>query len=237
MTIHPIVAQYHCPTGNKIIEESFVFISEDLKHDSHAVHYFESIVVKDIINRDVKVDKVIHFSDGCGSQYKGRTSFVDASFAEIDKGVPTEKHFFGSRHGKGPCDREIGVVKRMAKNAVKRRAAIISSANQLFQFGEANLTLPKNEEHSHKKRCFKFVEFGKIDHQRPDRTTNIKTVPGTRQLHCVKGSSCFVVNVKERSCYCKPCITNQGVCENEDFCGTLQQFVMKPKAKITGENY
>ncbi|KAJ8018148.1 hypothetical protein HOLleu_44024 [Holothuria leucospilota] len=39
-----------------------------------------------------------------------------------------EKHFFGSRHGKGPCDGEIGVLKRCAGNAVKSRQVIIADA-------------------------------------------------------------------------------------------------------------
>lgn len=151
VTIHPIVAFYHCPIDNEIVEDTYVFISEDIKHDSHAAHHFEMATVQEILKQGVKLNKIIHFTDGCSSQYKGKTSFVDVSFAESDTGVPTEKHFFGSRHGKGPCDRQIGVVKKMAKRAVLNRKEIIKSAEDLYLFGKETLSLPKEGVHSHKK--------------------------------------------------------------------------------------
>ena len=111
--------------------ESFVFISDYLNHDAHAVHHFQVMAVNALKARGMIFTKVIQFSDGCGAQYKGRTNFVDVSHAAEDTGVPTEKHFFGSRHGKGPCDAEIGIVKRMVSSAVKARRAVVSNANKL----------------------------------------------------------------------------------------------------------
>lgn len=111
--------------------KSFVFISYYLNHDAHAVHHFQVMVVNALKARGMIFTKVIQFSDGCGAQYKGRTNFVDVSHAAEDTGVPTEKHFFGSRHGKGPCDAEIGIVKRMVSSAVKARRAVVSNANEL----------------------------------------------------------------------------------------------------------
>ena len=110
VTIHPVVAYFHCPEDGELMRESFCFISDDLKHDAHAVHHFCSDVLTQLRRRGVEVQRMIHFSDGCPSQYKGKTSFVDASFSLEDHGIPTEKHYFGSRHGKGPCDAEIGVI-------------------------------------------------------------------------------------------------------------------------------
>ena len=79
----------------------------------------------------VKIDRLIQFSDCAPSQYKNKTSFTDASFSEKDFGFRTEKHFFGSRHGKGPCDREIGVLKKKARLEVLSRNVNISIAKEL----------------------------------------------------------------------------------------------------------
>ena len=138
ITTHPIVTTYRCPDDDEILTESFVFISSDLKQDSHAV---QLSVTNQLEQRGLSFQKVVHFSDGCPSQYKCKTNFADISFA-ADTGILPEKHFFGTRHGKGPCDAEIGVVKRIAFLAVRRRRAIIANATDLYRFGKSSLTKP-----------------------------------------------------------------------------------------------
>lgn len=117
-TIHPVVAYYNTDAG--ITRESFIFLSNDHKHDAHASHFYQIKAIEDLFRRGMQFEKIVHFSDGCASQYKGKTNFVDVSFAEVDTGVVTEKHYFGTRHGKGPCDAEIGVLKKNAGLTVKR---------------------------------------------------------------------------------------------------------------------
>lgn len=75
--------------------------------------------VHDLKARGLCFTKVIHFSDDCPSQYKGQTSFVDATHGEQDTGVPIEKQLFGSCYEKGPCDADIRVVKRVVDTAMK----------------------------------------------------------------------------------------------------------------------
>jgi len=123
VTIHPIVTYYHCPSEgcNEITHESLVFISNDHKHDYHAVQHFVKKSNQYLLEQQGLVfNKEIHFSDRAPTQYKSKANFVDLSMAQEDFGLDIEKHFFGSRHGKGPCDGEIGVLKRSASLAVKR---------------------------------------------------------------------------------------------------------------------
>ena len=82
----------------------------------------------------------MHFSDGCAGQYKCKINFVDASFSVVEHGVPMEKQYFGSRHGKGPCDAEIGVVKCITTQDMKRRKAIVCSAHDFYDYAKKSLT-------------------------------------------------------------------------------------------------
>ncbi|KAK7099806.1 uncharacterized protein [Littorina saxatilis] len=223
ITIHPIVATYRCPDDDETVTESFVFVSSDLKHDSHAVQHFQLSVTNLLEQRGLSFQKVVHFSDGCPSQYKCKTNFADASFAADDTGIMTEKHFFGTRHGKGPCDAEIGVVKRIAFLAVRRRRAIIANARDLYRFGKTSLTKPAQPNlHCHNRRTFVFVEGGIINRTRPSRAgPDVKAIKGSRTLHCFRGLMPYVVSTRERSCFCEFCIAPQpGItCVNEEFCG------------------
>ena len=59
VTIHPSVTYYPCACG-KMMTESLVFISSDLKHDYHAVHYFTTKALSHL--RDVRglvIDNVL----------------------------------------------------------------------------------------------------------------------------------------------------------------------------------
>lgn len=69
----------------------------------------------------LKIEKEIQFPDGAPTQYKSKYNFVDISMCHDDFGFSVEKHFFGSRHGKGPCYGEVGVIKRSANLAVTTR--------------------------------------------------------------------------------------------------------------------
>ena len=109
--------------------EAFIFVSDDTKHDSHAVQHFNGIMMKHLNEQHTTpFQKVVFFSDGVPAQYKNKTAFADLSCTEEDVGVSAEHHFFGTRHGKGPCDREFGTLKKAVKMQVKCRRADIDSA-------------------------------------------------------------------------------------------------------------
>ena len=225
-TIHPVVSYYRCPKQNctEIVHESVVFISDDRKHDCHGVQHFVSKATDYFMGKGIEMKKQIHFSDGCAGQYKGKFSFVDASFGKTDFGCEIEKHFFGSRHGKVPCDSEIGVIKRVVSNAVIGRNIVIDNAESLFKFCKENLTKPKiPDQHDHAIRTFIFVHSKDILRNRPERTTAIRTLKDTRKHHCIRGIDQYIIATKIRSCFCQSCI-NEGQCEYGDF--TMKWDVM-----------
>ncbi|KAL3880194.1 hypothetical protein ACJMK2_032456 [Sinanodonta woodiana] len=198
VTIHPVIAYYRSLQHHDTITESLIFISDDLQHDIHAVQHYQMIAVNELQCRGLKFTK------------KGKTSFVDASYGEEDIGISMEKHFLGSRHGKGPCDAEIGVIK---------------IAEEMFNFCTRRLTWPESaENHSHNRRKFFFVPQRTINRHRPDRTgPEIKTVVGIGTLHC-------------RSCFCQACTSEEGLCANAAFCGDWRVAHLKKKTARPQQN-
>jgi hypothetical protein len=69
-----------------------------------------------------------------------------------------ERNFFGSRHGKGPCDGMGAVVKQATRRAVERREVIVRNAQDMFDFCQNKLsTKDATEKCSHKLRTFFLV--------------------------------------------------------------------------------
>ena len=170
-------------------------VSDDLKHDYHGVQHFVVKAIKLLKeeNRN-SLKRFVQFSDGAPTQYKNKVNFVNCSFSENDLGVKTQKHFFGSRHGKGPCDREIGVLKKSAKAAVAAGGETILSPKEFFSYYEKNLTLPKEGglQHVHTKRRFFFVGKNEINRNNQQRI-NVKPLEDTRKYHSIQGIEPFVV--------------------------------------------
>ena len=221
-TIHPVVASYNCAVDNcsDVITDSIIFISDDLTHDHHAVQHFVRRSVQLLKEEGIPFNNLIQFSDGTPTQYKNRIAFADVSFAEQDIGIGSERHFFGSRHGKGPCDREIGVVKKSVSRQVAARQVEVASAHDLFTMCRERLSLPRTpttQDHHHSKRRFVYVDKSAISRQRPDRT-DTKPLKNTRKLHCVKAIEPYTVTVRELSCLCPRC-REGGPCLNTDITG------------------
>lgn len=211
-TIHPVVATYNCPVDGcqQLVTDSIFFISDDIKHCQHAVHHYNALSIRHVDDEGIPIGKLIHFTDGAPTQYKSRINFADASFSNEDFGFSTEKHFFGSRHGKGPCDREIGVLKKQVRLAVNARRAEVSNAFDLYEYGRQNLTRPKvgSDDHVHAKRKFLYVASGEINRDRNERV-NVIPLKGTHQLHSVCGVKPFIVRSRELSCFCENCTNNR----------------------------
>ncbi|ESO99564.1 hypothetical protein LOTGIDRAFT_173706 [Lottia gigantea] len=72
------------------------------------------------------IEKLIVWSDDCSAQYKSKLPFYFAA------GAPDERAYFGSRHGKGPCDVCGGVVKRILDDDFMSGDVIIQSAESMY---------------------------------------------------------------------------------------------------------
>ena len=237
VTLHPIVTYYHCPTDgcNEIVHESVIFISNDHKHDYHAVQYFVKKTNQYLLEQRLNICKEILFSDGAPTQYKSKANFLNLSMSKEDYGFDIEKHFFGSRHGKGPCDGEVGVLKRSASLAVKR-GQVISDAEDFYKFAKDTLSLPKSSvsndiaTHTHAKRTFIKVNEGEISREQA-RLKDIKCIPQTRSTHQYRGIQPYIVTVRERSCFCEECVIGEGTCQNEHIVGRWNVHNLKIKRR------
>ena len=225
-TVHPMVGYYKCPSCEEaVVEESVVFITPDLKHDAYAVRQFTDRLDNHIKKRAVDFRHQVQFSDGCASQYKSKLSFMHVSERSVD-GSSFERVYFGSRHGKGPCDALGGVVKKAAEKYVKSRQGLIRNAKEFYDFCISNLVInPENDGCKHKRRVF-FYEDSIL---RP-AAKKLKTVKGTRQLHSVRSVKPGVVQVRKLGCYCTECVEGKPeTCKNGKYVDKWEEHVLDPE--------
>ncbi|XP_033727671.1 uncharacterized protein LOC117317004 [Pecten maximus] len=215
-TLHPMLAFYNCKDcDNAIVQESAVFISADHLHDANAVKQFTKQFDDHLRNnRGINFDHEVQFSDGCSAQYKSKLPFQHISETTIHK---FERSYFGSRHGKGPCDALGGIIKKGAETFVKSRKGTIRDAKELFQYCESHLKIGSGIECEHKRRVFFY--FDKIN-RKGKKSDTLKTFEGTRQLHSVQSVEPGVVKGRNLSCFCNSCTSHNNksdTCANKAY--------------------
>ncbi|KAJ8047450.1 hypothetical protein HOLleu_06447 [Holothuria leucospilota] len=188
----------------------------------------------DLKERGFVPQRLIQFSDGCACQYKSKTPFMDLSYGIQDMGISrVERHYFGSSHGKNPCDGEGGIVKNSAARAVQCEPDVtINNAESFFTFCTQRLSKEEvNEEGkcSHSRRTFFFIRKGEINRNRPSRT-NVYALPGTRQIHSAVCIEPKKLGVRRLSCFCEGCNSLVGQCANRSFVDewTTKELKTKP---------
>ena len=234
VTLHPIISYYCCSFCPSVIREELVFISSDLSHSASSVFDFSTEATDHLQNvRGIKIEKIIQFTDGCGSQYKSKIPFFHISISD----VPLQRSFFGSRHGKGPADGCSGVVKACVTRAVVGRKCIIRNAKDFYEYCQDNLRIEMNREctnEKHTRRSFFLHASKKNSRQDCDANAAI-TIPGTRQIHCIQtGSRKGEVMYRNLSCFCDSCIGLNGQkCVNSEYVDEWHsRELMKPVVEI-----
>jgi hypothetical protein len=195
-----------------ICREAINIITDDMNKDGHSVAHFSNLIVEYLEEkRELKLDRVIQFTDGCSGQFKSKMPFADISCG-FDKGrIKIERNFFGSCHGKGPSDGEGGVVKSKVTQHVKS-GGIVTSTDEFYQVARELLAKPPtNNAHvtgysQEFRRHFIIVKSNEIPRRRGNR--NAKTVSGTRSIHCVAGVAPGIIKTRRLSCYCAPCLAD-----------------------------
>ena len=90
--------------------------------------------------RGIKLERLMEFSDGAGSQYKSINAFSQMNSAAKDNGLEICCSFFGSEHGKSESDGETGVIKTTLRNHILEDPdANISTARDIVNFGNAHI--------------------------------------------------------------------------------------------------
>ncbi|GFS11672.1 hypothetical protein ElyMa_004839700 [Elysia marginata] len=99
--------------------------------------------------------------------------------------VEIVRAYFGSRHGKSPCDACGGVV---VEQDILPRQALIKDAKTTFKHCQKLHSLPEEEPSPtmccHKRRVFSLVQEENIDRSMP--FSELQTVEGTRKLHSLR---------------------------------------------------
>jgi hypothetical protein len=225
VTIHPIQSYYRNEQG-EVVEESVVFLSDDHVHDYLTVAECNDLLYQHLADkRGLNVEKHIQFSDGCPKQYKGKDTF---HYVE-NMNLPTERCFFGSRHGKGPCDAIGGVLKNKASSHVRLRIGIIRNAQDMFHFAcrEMIIDEPTN------KRVFFFITKEELEARRK-KTGKVKSkrLPNTRDIHAVKNTPDGLLKRFE-ACFCEPCRNERyDECENVSHVGAWMPATKKSDSEL-----
>ena len=139
---------YQCADCEKgVVCETLAFISDDKVHDFHAVQTFVCLAIEHLRgHRQLDVQRVIQWTDGCVSRYKSKGPFSDISHAtsELDC-VQLERHLFGLRHSP---------IKHHVDSAVKLNQAVVSDTKEMFEYLQQSFTKDLPGSCSHSKRVF-----------------------------------------------------------------------------------
>lgn len=209
-TLFTTVNHYKCPSCLGKVNESTVFLSEDLQHDPYFVKTAMKIQQDHWGSKGLKFNKTIIFSDGCSAQFKSRLPFF-----LLAKGH--ERAYFGTHHGKSSCDSLGGLVKNAAVREVAA-GAVLSTTLELYQFCLENLVIEENCSVTepptvHNLRNFFLVKKNQI--RRPQKAEDLTTIPGTRQYHHIAKVSDHKIKARTLACFCHSCLYGLGdACSN-----------------------
>ena len=228
LTLHPIMVNYICPTEscNTVCTLFIDILSDDLTHDHFSVDTFSDAAIKYLENdQKLKIEKIIECTDGCTSQYKCCSSFLNLSLRS--ENIPVTRTYFGPHHGKNRCDGEGAVIKSNATKAVQSLETVIQNATDMAEYCKKRFGEKMQHDGNHQSR--KFLVINEIN-----RKTNIKanTVKGSRQFFCVKGQKNKTIEARSLSCFCTACLNaSESTCENKSY---VEQFkVIKLKTEET----
>ena len=142
------------------------------------------------------------WSDGSGSQYKGKHSFYYLDKFE----VPIERNFFGSEHGKGESDAMTGLISRHVSDAIKSRKYVIHNAQEMRDFLDKKFD-GKDENAKYEFKIITEDDMKPIHQQFDNVKVGVLEGSCTRQLHQIKASSQKgMLLMRPFSCFCKYCL-------------------------------
>ena len=140
---------------------------------------------------------------------------MDVSFSELDFNITTCRNFFGSRHGKGPCDAVGGVVKSLTRRAVIGKDFSVNTAQEMYDL--ASESFIKTDKH--RPRNFELVKQGEVLRNRPERQAT-KPLAGTRKIHSIISTNKPGKIMKRNlSCFCESCLLYPSGRQEVTLCG------------------
>ena len=89
-----------CVTCKGFIHEEVIHLTPDKTDNHKAVEQFVQKTLHHLEQKGIEIKEIIEFTDHVASQYISKFSFFNLSNMEI----PTTRHYFGVKHGKGLSD-------------------------------------------------------------------------------------------------------------------------------------
>ena len=179
-TVYPVVT-LRCH-NKKIVEDYFVFISDDRTHDSSFVEYCADHIKEFYSANHPNITSFIELNDGCAQQFKSIKAISQLS----RRPYYLSRLYFETSHGKSKSGGLGGVVKSFVSRSVNSEGTVVRNAMEFYQFCIENLTF-RNRDGVVNNRCFILVKPEDLENSReqvakcPD-----KTIPGTQKLHQLK---------------------------------------------------
>ena len=113
------------------------------------------------------------------------------------------RNYWGENHGKGHADSVIGRVSQVIKSAIARGKTSISHGIDMALY----LQMHKGTQNIEEEKCQHFRQsFVYVDsiNRLFDRNLTVKTLKGTRELHCIQNTDVpGVLKVRRSSCLCR----------------------------------
>ena len=209
VTIMPTVAHYKCAKCHQITTNEIVHISEDLKHDAHLVKAFTSRSLAVLNGNKVPIQKIIEFTDQAPSQYKNKTVFHHLA----NNKVPTQKIFFGVRHGKSSCDACTGRVKQGVTRLVQTEQEVVNSAQTFYEACIKHLQKPLTQSQDACQHYILTFEYHNKLVKRPS-TISLTPIPGTRKIHQIGNTGGKELYYRKFACFCYGCLHGTEGCSN-----------------------
>ena len=223
VTLMPTVAHYRCPKSEQLVTHEIVHISGDLKHDAHLVKLFTSKSIEVLKSNNVDICKIIEFMD------QNKTAFNYLANSKL----PTQRNYFGTRHGKSSCDACTGRVKQGVSRLVKSEQAVVDDAQSFYDTCIQHLEKPLVQSDKCQHHILTFELHKKIV-KRPS-TLQLVGTPDTRKLHQIGNTGGKVLNFRKFSCCCYGCLHGTESCQNA-ICPSEWSGFHLAKKKVTEAN-
>jgi hypothetical protein len=142
------------------------------------VHVYIGKVINYLKMQFYKISYIHYISDDSAAQYKNFKNFLNLCHHEEDFEITAEWNFFGTSHGKSPCDGIRGTRKRLAARASLQHPyenQILTPKN-LFNFCNDNTDRIK----------FFFISKEEVEEEKAsqeERFLQGHTLAGTRENH------------------------------------------------------
>ena len=199
-TVYPVVT---LPCHNKkIVEDRFVFISDDRAHDSSFVEYCADHIKEFYSANLLNITSVIELSDGYAQQFKSITEISSSADGYTICQDCILKLAIEYQSLMGLC-----VVKLFVLRSVNREGTALRNAMEHFQFSTKSLTF-RNRDGVVNNRCFILVKPQELENSREEvPNCPYKTIPGTQKLHQIENrpSMSSGIYVRNYLCTCLPC--------------------------------